>query len=51
MECNSTGKVFMEAECSYIARGAGSPGMRVCRPHRRRLGEGQIRCLRRYSEF
>ena len=51
MECSSTGEVFMEAESSYIVRGAGSPGMRVCSPHRRSLGEGQIRCVRRYSEF
>jgi len=50
IENNSTGEVLMEAECSYLVRGVGLPGMRVCCPYRRRLGEGQIQCVRRYNE-
>jgi hypothetical protein len=38
----------MEAECSYLVRGVGSPGMRVCCPYRRRLG-GQILRVRHYT--
>jgi len=49
-ERNSTGEIFVEAECSYLVRGVGLPGMQVCCPYRRRLGEGQIRCVRRYTE-
>jgi len=50
IERNSTGEVFMEAECSYLVRGIGLPGMQVCCPYRRRLAEGQIWCVRRYTE-
>ena len=49
VERNSTGEVFMEEECNYLARGVGSPGMRGFVPYRRRLG-GQILCVRLCTE-